>query len=226
MSCCLKICWKEPMKENLDQKILKLQKFFYEESAKRNILDKELKISKENLENLNSEIDNLEKVIILFQKSAEYAREQGKLRIEKLTTRILQYIFQKDYEFEIDIYESRNAPNADFLVVEKDEQTSVKTKPEISNGGGIVDIISLTLRLAFLDNFYPRIDGPLILDEPVKHVSEEFIFDIGDFLLNYSEKTERQIIMITHNNHLASLAENIYEVKKDESVSVVKKTNI
>ncbi|MFB0972854.1 MAG: ABC transporter ATP-binding protein, partial [Neofamilia sp.] len=64
----------------------------------------------------------------------------------------------------------------------------------------------------------------LILDEPAKHVSEEFTFDIGEFLLQFSDQMNRQIIMITHNPHLASLSKSIYTVTQENGISKVEKS--
>lgn len=209
--------------DNTDFYISELKKIYYTEESKRNLLQKQQNELKTDIEKINKEVDILEKVLILFQKTSKYAREQGKAQIENLTTKSLRYIFDKNYQFEIDISEKRNISSAEFYVVEKNENTIVKTKPEISKGGGIVDIVSLALRLSFLENTNPKVEGPLILDEPAKHVSQDYTFDIGDFLLQFSKQMNRQIIMITHNPHLASLSENIYKVNQENGISNVEK---
>lgn len=208
---------------NLQEQIGLLKEHYYREETKKDVLEEKKKTLEKNLEEAREEIDTLEKLTILFQKTSRYARNQGKTQIETLTTRSLKYIFKRDYNFEIEISEKRNASSAEFFVVEENENGLVKTKPEISKGGGIVDIVSLALRMAFLENYRPRVEGPLILDEPAKHVSEEYIFDIGDFLLQFSKQMNRQIIMITHNNHLASLSNNLYRVSQEDGISQVEK---
>lgn len=209
--------------DNTDFYISELKKIYYTEESKRNLLQKQQNELKTDIEKINKEVDILEKVLILFQKTSKYAREQGKAQIENLTTKSLRYIFDKNYQFEIDISEKRNISSAEFYVVEENENTIIKTKPEISKGGGIVDIVSLALRLSFLENTNPKVEGPLILDEPAKHVSQDYTFDIGDFLLQFSKQMNRQIIMITHNPHLASLSENIYKVNQENGISNVEK---
>lgn len=211
--------------DTLEKDIQELQKLYISEKTKKKMLEDTKDKLTDELLRLTNDVDVLEKVIILFQKSAEYAREQAKIRIETLTTNSLQYIFKSDYKFEVDIKDQRNAANAEFYIVEENENGIVKTKPEISNGGGIVDIVSLALRLAFMENADPRINGPLILDEPAKHVSEEFTFDIGDYLIEFSKSTGRQIIMITHNPHLAALSDNIYKVSQVDGISVLEQNN-
>ncbi|MFB0972853.1 MAG: ATPase, partial [Neofamilia sp.] len=150
------------MMDNLAENIDFLKKHYYSENAKKEILQEQEKTFFDEVENLLDEVDVLEKVLILFQHTSQYAREQGKIQIENLTTRSLRYIFDKDYKFEIDITEKRNASSAEFYIVEENENGTVKIKPEISKGGGIVDIVSLALRLSFLENSKPKIEGPLI----------------------------------------------------------------
>lgn len=211
------------IKMNLNEQISSLKKLYYTEETKKDLLIKKRQELTTRQKNLNQDIDTLEKVMLLFQKTSKYAREQGKAQIENLTTRSLRYIFKKDYSFEINISEKRNLSNADFFVVEENENGLVKTRPEISKGGGIVDIVSLALRMSFLENYRPKIEGPLILDEPAKHVSEDYIFDIGDFLLQFSKQMNRQIIMVTHNQHLASLSNNILKVSQEDGISRIEK---
>ena len=158
---------------------------------------------------------------ILFQKTSEFAREQAKNQIESLVTKCLQFIFESDIEFLIEIEEQRGKSNAEFYVINKIEDILIKTKPELSRGGGVVDIVSLALRIAFLQTHKPKIQGPLILDEPAKHVSDEYIFNVADFLKQTSELFNRQIIMVTHNHHLASIGSNAYRVDIKGSESTV-----
>ena len=72
----------------------------------------------------------------------------------------MQYVFETDVEFVIEIDELRGKANAEFYVINTSDDMILKTKPELSRGGGVVDIISLALRIAFLQIHKPRIEGP------------------------------------------------------------------
>ncbi|MFA7411847.1 MAG: ATPase, partial [Tissierellaceae bacterium] len=161
---------------------------------------------------LEGELNLLSKVAVLLQKTSEFSREQAKKQVESLVTKCLQFIFESDIEFSIEMEELRGKSSAEFYVINKVEDLIVKTRPELSRGGGVVDIVSLALRIAFLQIHKPKIEGPLILDEPAKHVSDEYIYNVADFLRQTSELFNRQIIMVTHNNHLASIGTNAYRV--------------
>lgn len=212
--------------EELNQKLEQI-------NSKLNIEKGKLQVISQNFENTKKELDKeikyedlLTKVILLFQKTATYAREQSKRQIEDLVTRCLQFIFETDIEFLIELSEKRSVPNAEFYVRSNyDEGYSIITKPELERGGGVVDIISIALRIAFIQLHKPVLQGPIILDEPGKHVSEDYIFNLGDFLSKSSSLFKRQIIMVTHNAHLAQICDKSYSVDIKNGVSCVEEIN-
>lgn len=198
--------------EQLDLKLHQLRTFISREQGKKDKLLEQLHEKKKQIEKIQLDQELLDKVIILFQKTSEFARNQAKKQIETLVTKCLQYVFETNIEFIIELDELRGKANAEFYVVNTNDNTIIKTKPELSRGGGVVDIVSLALRIAFLQIHKPRIEGPLILDEPAKHVSEDYIFNVGDFLKQTSEMFNRQIIMVTHNQHLSAISSKAYRV--------------
>lgn len=205
----------------LENELYHLREFVSKEEGKKEKLLEQLEENKSKIQQIFIDMELLEKVTVLFQKTSEFAREQAKNQIETIVTKCLQYVFESNIKFVVEIEELRNKANAEFFVINEIEDTIIKTKPELSRGGGVVDIVSLALRIAFLQIHKPRIEGPLILDEPAKHVSEDFIFNVADFLKHTSEMFNRQIIMVTHNQHLSSLSQNAYRVDLVGSTSTV-----
>lgn len=171
--------------------------------------------------NLDGEI--LEKVNELFKKTSEFARNQAKRQIESLVTKCLQFVFENDIEFFIELEELRGKANAEFYVITRSADMEIKVKPELSKGGGVVDIVALALRIAFLETTKPKIQGPLILDEPAKHVSDEYIYNIAEFLKQNSIFFNRQIIMVTHNDFLSSIGTKSYRVDIKQDKTIVQK---
>lgn len=207
--------------DELNNSLIKLKEHLARESGKKDKVKEQLELANYSLAEIEKNLDLLSKVCILFQKTSEFAREQSKNQIESLVTKCLQFIFESDIKFLIEIEEQRGKSNAEFYVVNEVEDIFIKTKPELSRGGGVVDIVSLALRIAFLQTHKPKIEGPLILDEPAKHVSDEYIFNVADFLKQTSELFNRQIIMVTHNDHLASIGNDAYRVELKGSESTV-----
>jgi len=162
-----------------------------------------------------------EQVSQLLQQTAEHAREQARTNIEGLVSSTLQAIFGPGYSFCIEMTERAGRPEAEFYVVSKFEGKALKTKPQDSRGGGVVDVLSLGLRIAMLETYQPRLQGPMILDEPAKHVSEDYIHAVADLLGRVADSFERQVIMVTHSAHLAESGSVAYRVHLQEGRSVV-----
>jgi DNA repair ATPase RecN len=84
----------------------------------------------------------------------------------------------------------------------------VRNEPQQSRGGGINDIVAAALQVATMVVYNsPKIQGPIILDEPGKHVSEDFVAKFGEFLAFISKTFNRQINMVTHQPYLAETAD-------------------
>jgi DNA repair ATPase RecN len=177
----------------------------------------------ENTKSSREELMQLQEASILLQRTSEKAREFGKERLEEITTSALQFVFGPDVRFEIELGETAGRPQAEFYLVSNQGGNEVRTKPMESNGGGIVDIIALALRIAVLQIHHdPVINGPIILDEPGKHVSEEYAERMATFLQQMSSHFKRQIIMVTHQPYLAEVADKAFEVQMIGGKSNVK----
>lgn len=200
---------------------LKWKQDFLIRTDRKNRLDEQIEHNKQQLEKVTKQKDLLEQVRILLQTTSEYAREQARQQVEILVTHALQYVFGTDIQFKIEIKEVRGRPDAEFLVKSIYGNYVVETRPQDARGGGVVDVISLALRIAMLQAFQPSIKGPLILDEPAKHVSEEYIGGVAQFLKYYCDMFSRQVIMITHNQHLSEMADNVFMVQLKQGKSIV-----
>ncbi|HHY70407.1 MAG TPA: ATPase [Thermoanaerobacterales bacterium] len=189
-------------------------------------LEKDLIVKESELEQIADLIDILEQVRFLLQRTSEYAREQIKQQIEMLVTHCLQFVFGPNLEFEIELNEVRGKTSAEFYVISIYDNEKIKTKPQDARGGGIVDVISLALRIAVIQSTDTYKDGPLILDEPAKHVSSEYISNVAQFLKQISDVFNRQIIMVTHNQYLSEIADLTYKVELKNGVSEVTVYNL
>lgn len=207
----------------LDNYLNNTKEFLAREMGKRDKIMEQLETLKTKSQNIEDNLELLTKVSYLFQRTSLFAREQAKKQVESLVTKCLQFIFETNIQFKVEIEELRGKSNAEFYVINEIDDIVIKTKPELSRGGGIVDIVSLAIRIAFLQTHKPKIQGPLILDEPAKHVSEEYIFNVADFLKQTSEMFNRQIIIVTHNNHIAAISNNAYRVELKGTQSIVNK---
>ena len=186
------------------------------------LLEKQKAEKVEHMDAAQKDIEIWQQVQALFAKASEFARAQLKARIEETVTAALQAILATDsIEFQIDIRLLSGNPAADWSVVSKYGDLTVSAGPEDGRGGGVADIVSLALRLALLELARPRPEGPVLLDEPGKHVSREYLPNMAEFLKQYARKTGRQIIMITHAEALADVADVSYRVTQVNGISEV-----
>ncbi|WP_028775831.1 ATPase [Shimazuella kribbensis] len=207
--------------ERIDSKLKKAREEWIRRKTTKDLLLKEQQELQLQKEKLHEQQELFDKVRLLFQRSGEYARKQAKVQLETLVTNALQYVFGSSFRFEIDLSPADKNPTAEFYVVTEWNGETIRTKPQDARGGGVVDIISLALRIAFLETVRPRLDGPILLDEPGKHVSEDYILPMTQFLQSVYETFDRQILFVTHNTHLTESADQAFFVRLNDGKSEV-----
>lgn len=194
--------------------------------AQRDVLLSEKKRVEEEWHALDEKRELLEKVRILLQQTADHARQQAKVQLETIVTRALRYVFGSSFRFEIVLTEHGGNPTAEFYVVTEWDGKEIKNKPQDARGGGVVDLLSLALRVALIESIKPRVQGPVILDEPGKHVSEDYIVPFVELIKSLSDTFQRQIIMVTHNTDLTESADLAFDVRLNKGVSVVRQLRL
>ncbi|KXZ40590.1 hypothetical protein SAMN05661008_00712 [Alkalithermobacter thermoalcaliphilus JW-YL-7 = DSM 7308] len=208
------------MIDQIKNKYLKYRDNLAYKRALKNKLSEDIKSAQEEIDSLKKKEEIFVKSKMLLEQSSIYAREQIKVRFEVMVTNALQFITGENIEFKIEFVQKRGRPEANFYVITKlDDNTFIKNTPEDSRGGGIIDIICLTLKYCMLQTYSPSIYAPFILDEPAKHVSEEYIANVGRFLKEINNSFNRQIIMVTHNTHLSEISDKRYLVSMENGIS-------
>lgn len=149
------------------------------------------------------------------------ARDFVKVEVEQLVTQGLRCIFEDPtVQFNIKFVTKRNQVEAEFTLSREEDGTQIQGDILSTYGGGVVDVISISLRIIIMQLM--KVKGPLVLDEPGKMISAQFIGAFGKFLTEVSNTFDRQMIMITHNDKLTEFANNIIEVHQTNGVSYVR----
>jgi DNA repair exonuclease SbcCD ATPase subunit len=208
----------------LKQSLDRVKAVYHRQRGEELKLLQEKETREKRLAEVRDSAECLERVRLLLQEAASHAREQGRRQVEFMVTQALQFVFGGDLDFKVVIEEKRDRPEAEFYVCSNyGGDLRVETAPQDARGGGVVDVISLALRLALLQAFRPPVGGPVILDEPAKHVSEEFSPQVAQFLKSFSQGLGRQVIMVSHNQHLADSADVAYLVEMSQGRSSVRR---
>lgn len=80
-----------------------------------------------------------------------------------------------------------------------------------NSGGGLRDVASFALRMAMLELQSGRgMDGPVFLDEIFNCISVNNIHAAGEFLKELSKRTDRQILLVTHQPVLLGYADRVF----------------
>ncbi len=186
--------------------------------GERNSLLNIIQEKEDELAKTNADEDLYQKVIKVFQLASVYARAQAKAIMENLVTNALACVYPDDMTFKIEM--NPDKAEADLLVVSKYDDYIVENDPEDGDGGGVSDVVSLASRISLLESARPHQDGPLILDEPGKHLGA-LNRNLAPFLSMVTETFSRQIIMVTHDQFLADAANRSFFVTKKDGVSIV-----
>lgn len=197
-----------------------------EKKAKREVLLQEKTDYEKEWYQLDQKRELMEKVRILLQQSADHARRQAKEQLETTVTRALQFVFGSSFRFEIELTEHGGNPSAEFYVVTEWDGKIIRNKPQDARGGGVVDLLSLALRIAMIESMQPRIEGPIILDEPGKHMSEDYVVPFIELIKSLGETFQRQIVMVTHNTDLTESADAAFYVRLNQGRSEVRQPRL
>jgi len=202
----------------LQEELQKLKDEYNKKMAIKNQIDEDIVKYRADIYFLDKEIQECDKAAIMLANISLNAKKSITMFLEDLVTDALQYISGGQYSFLIDIDNSDvgKTTKCEFYICETIEGVQSKQRPQDSCGGGFIDIISTTLRYAYL-NLYnnPSLMGAIILDEPGKMVSAEMSVKFGEFIKRLGEDFNRQTIMITHNDNLTNIADKIEEIIKE-----------
>jgi DNA repair exonuclease SbcCD ATPase subunit len=189
---------------------------FIKDRAKEEILIKEWQSNQNKLKVLYKTGINLLKVRTLFQKASEMTQKQLEFHISGLVSTALAAVWDDPYEFKVEFVQRRGKTEADLWLI----RNGSKIKPIDASGGGVVDILSIALRMAFWS--LTKENRPLlILDEPFKHLSNDLQDKAANMLKLISTKLKLQILMISHISKLVKNADKRIEITNKNNIVIV-----
>ncbi len=195
----------------------------------REILDKKLaqrevyrdEIKKRQLEIKYAErkVDDFEEARKIVAIVAKATQVQFKEYVENLVTLALQAVFpEKDYKFIIKFDLKNNKSVAHLLVQQGGDDEPFEPKEE--NAGSMINVIGFSLRIVLWSLQTPRSRATIILDEPFP-ATGKLAPIVGEFLkeISHHPRLRLQIIMITHEDELAEVADRAWRVEREGNES-------
>ena len=175
--------------------------------AKLDALEARLALARSSFRKEETSLDSIQKNLQaaseaqqLLQASASAVQSRAHARIAHIVTRCLKTVFGPEaYDFEIRFEQKRGKTEARCVFIRDGSELD----PISSAGGGVIDVVSMALRLACLLLTTPKRRRLLCLDEPMRMVSKEYRPLVAQLLLQLAQELDLQLILCTHHPDLA-----------------------
>ena len=168
--------------------------------------------------------DHLAKASLFLQSLSDTTRIQVLDRISGIVSECLQVVKDPNLEFKMVLQTKANQPVLEMFV--RDRTTDQLYDAVQSMGGGLCDLISLSLRVALLVKWSPSLSRILVLDEVGKHISVKDQELLSEFVSKLSKALGVQFVWISHSEVLEKSADKIFQVTKDGGISHVTEKTI
>lgn len=137
----------------------------------------------------------------VLQAVAATVQSQAHRQLTAVVTKCLQTVFEGGgYSFKINFPRRRGKTDAEMVFV----RNGVEIDPTSSDSGGVTEVAAFALRLSCLLLARPARRRLLVLDEPFRAVSKEFVPAVKEMLETLAKDLDLQIILVTHNADLAT----------------------
>lgn len=152
----------------------------------------------------------IEEAAIAIQKAALMTQDKMRSRFCDIAQSCLDAVFPDSYKFHLEFVARRGATEVDIKL--QPVGTDKLLEPISANGGGVVDILALSLRVACLTlSKNARI---LIMDEPFKYVREGAKERLGAVITSIARKLGLQIIMVADVAGTSIVPDRVFKVRK------------
>lgn len=139
-------------------------------------------------------------------------QEKLKARVDALVTLAISSIFDRPFTFDLQFERKRGRVECTPRIMEGDKEYI----PKEDVGGGIIDITSFAMRVVLWSIENPKARNLFILDEPMKFVGKGLLLErAGNVLREIADRLGVQLIVVTHESELASMADTKYIVTHD-----------
>lgn len=211
------------------KEISRLERFYIGQESERNTLQNILDEQNASLILLETKKNNTRKGQIFLRQKASDTRVKALASIEDILTSAVQRIYGVDYRF---IFEMKEVTTKEddftglYTVLPSIEKT-INGKKVIrpikgSNGGGLQEIISFLLRIAF--GTYNEYNGIYVFDEALAAVSKDGVMkNLLSFIKSLIKESELQILLVTHSAELFSQISDLnYITYKEDGIGKMK----
>lgn len=177
-----------------------------------------MKTNENKIKELEKIIENHIKARWLISEASRITQLNVKDRIESLVTYAIQGVFERDSKLVLDFEIKRNKSEVKVMIQNGDNEPYL---PEDNDGGSILDVVSLALRVVLWSLQNPRTRPFFIFDEPGKWTGR-LVVEFGKILREISSRLGIQVLMVTHDPELLEVADRAWKVEHNGVHSLVK----
>lgn len=181
-----------------------------QEKGSFTMLRKKLHAYNDEISELEKKKQDIELARVLIREVGFKTQEQLQYHISDITSLALSAVFEDPYELKVSFVQRRDKMECDLTFT----RAGVELDPLNSSGYGAVDVASLALRVASWSMQRPRRRNTIILDEPLKYLSEDMQVFAGKMIKELSDKLGLQFIIVTHEPLLADFADKTFLVRQ------------
>ena len=181
-----------------------------QEKGSFSMLRKKLHVYNDEISELEKKKQDIELARVLIREVGFKTQEQLQYHISDITSLALSAVFEDPYELKVAFVQRRDKMECDLTFT----RAGVELDPLNSSGYGAVDVASLALRVASWSMQRPRRRNTIILDEPLKYLSEDMQVFAGKMIKELSDKLGIQFIIVTHEPLLADFADRTFLVRQ------------
>jgi len=190
--------------------ISQLNKTYQQKKGEQNKLRQLIKVAKLN-------INSYKKELVEYEQAREIVREVGlktqqnlQFHISDIASLALNAVFDDPYELKVDFVQRRNKTECDLLFVRDGNEI----EPMEASGYGAVDIASFALRVASWSLKNQKSRPVIILDEPMRFLSQDRQTFASNMIKELSDKLHIQFIIVTHEEVLTEYADKTFFVSQ------------
>jgi len=188
-----------------------------QEKGRKIQIESEIESLQERVKQTGRELKKCEQAREIIREVGIKTQEQLSFHIGDITSLALEAVFPNPYELIAEFVQRRNKTECDLYFVREGE----KVDPISASGGGAVDVASFALRIAAWSMQMPKTRNVIILDEPLRFLSEDLQEKASMMIKELSDRLGIQFILITHEPALAEHADKVFKVRLRKGVSKI-----
>ena len=197
--------------------IQSLRNHLEQQKGKKAQIQKSITTLKQSVKEDGRELLRHEQAREVIREVGLKTQQQLQIHISDITTLALDAVFEDPYKLVAEFVQRRNKTECDLFF----ERDGNRVDPLSASGVGAVDVASFALRVASWSMQCPQSRPTLILDEPLKFLSDNYQEKASIMLKEISQKLGIQFIIVTHEPILTACADKVFEVKIQKGITQV-----